>query len=88
MTVASKTTAESHYYTTYRLNGITYVPHYVKNCYVGPNYSAFEGMHDRNGDRIYFPDESREYTADQLLKAGAVMYAELLWTRARYKPVM
>lgn len=88
MTVQSKTTAESHYYTTYKLNGISYVPHYNKNCYVGPNYSAFEGMHDRNGDKLYFPDESREYSADELLKAGAVMYAELLWTRARFKPVM
>lgn len=83
-----KATTETSTYLTYKLNGITYLPHYVKDCFVGPNYSAFEGIYDQEGNRCYFSDRSREYTAQQLEKAGATKVAEELWVRAKHKAIM
>jgi hypothetical protein len=80
-----KTVAETNQYVTYKLNGITYVPHYTKDCYVGPNYSAYEGIQDNEGNRMYFTDRSREYSAYDLEKAGAKKVVELLWTRGKHK---
>lgn len=50
---------------TYRLNGITYLPHYQRPVYVAPGHVE---------------KESREYTAHELLVAGAVVVREFLWT--------
>lgn len=82
-----KTTLESNYYVTYKLNGISYVPHYSKHCYVGPNYSAFADMTDKKGNKYYVTSKTREYSALQLEKAGASKVIELLWIRPQFKPV-
>jgi hypothetical protein len=51
----------------YTFNGITYLPHYVKrNCYVKPGY----------GRQNY-----AEFTAMQLVNAGAITSTEYLFTR-------
>jgi len=50
--------------TTYLLNGITYLPHYQRAAYVAPGHVE---------------KKSREYTAAELLKAGAVATREFLW---------
>jgi hypothetical protein len=50
---------------TYRLNGITYLPHYVKATYVAPGHI----------ERV-----SREYTAQELIAAGATVVREVLLT--------
>ena len=60
--------AEKENFIVYTLAGITYLPHYVKrNCYVKPGY----------GRKHY-----AEYTAMQLVNAGAVTSTEYLLTRA------
>jgi hypothetical protein len=82
------TPMETNYFMVYILRGITYVPHYTKDCFVGPNYSAFEGIHDRNGNRIFFTSPHREYSAHQLEKAGATKVVESLWSRSKFKPVL
>lgn len=83
----AKTTAETDQYITYELRGIPYVPHYNKDCYVGPNYSAFEGLYDTSGNRCYYPDASREYSAKELELLGATKVVRLLWKRPKHKAV-
>lgn len=51
----------------YTLRGITYVPHYNQESYVGPGYTT---------------DRSRCYTSAQLLAAGARPEMRLLFIRA------
>lgn len=87
MIVQSKTTTETKRYITYKLNGIQYLPHYNKECYVGPNYSAHEGLYDRDGNKFYSTDPSREYTAQYLEKLGATKVVEELWSRGKHKAV-
>lgn len=70
--------------TTYRLNGIPYIPHYIKKCYVPPAYSVPIGI-SSNGLRIFAPDTSKERTAKELEAAGAVRVTEVLWTRGQSK---
>ena len=51
----------------YTFNGITYLPHYIKrNCYVKPGY----------GRQHY-----AEFTAMQLVNAGAITSTEYLMNR-------
>lgn len=50
----------------YCLNGITYVPHYKQDSYVGPGYTT---------------DRSRCYTVEQLIQAGAKPQMRLLFNR-------
>jgi hypothetical protein len=57
--------ASAAFATTYLLNGITYLPHYQRFVYVAPGH---------------IETKSREYTAHELLLAGAVMVREFLWT--------
>ena len=86
--VKAKVTLEYNYYITYKLNGITYVPHYTKPCYVGPKYSAFEGILDPRGNRCFFTSPNREYSSYHLEKAGAIQVAERIWVRSKHKPIM
>ena len=86
--MTTKATAETNHYLTYRLNGITYLPHYTKDCFVSPDYSAFTGIVNSVGDRFYAPVKEREYTAYELEKAGATKVAEELWTRAKHKEIL
>lgn len=61
---------EKHQYVVYRLNGITYVPHYRDvNYYVGPGFP-------RQNSDIFTPDE--------LLAVGAVPHGAFLWKRAEH----
>ncbi|CAB5194627.1 hypothetical protein UFOVP169_23 [uncultured Caudovirales phage] len=51
----------------YRLNGLTYLPHYQKiNCYVRPGYGRWNYA---------------EYNAAQLVNAGAITSTEYLMNR-------
>ena len=85
MITPMKTPAETQHYLTYVLNGITYVPHYTKDCYVSPGYAEYSGMQDSHGNRFYAPDPNKEYNAHDLEKAGATKTAMVLWTRSKFK---
>ena len=87
MTTQAKTTTDTDYYVTYELRGVTYLPHYNKPCYVGPNYSAFEGLYDRDGDKCYFTDKSREYSEELLISLGAKKVVQSLWKRPSHKAI-
>lgn len=59
----------------YRLKGVTYVPHYVKDVFVGPGWSHKTGL----GDSItYHPNT---YTEQHLIDAGAEQSEMYLWER-------
>jgi hypothetical protein len=85
MITPMKTPAETQHYLTYVLNGITYVPHYTKDCYVSPGYAIDSGLKMASGDKYYTPDPNKEYSALDLEKAGATKTAMLLWTRSKFK---
>jgi hypothetical protein len=55
---------------TYKLNDVTYVPHFRNSdIYVGPGY----------------PRANKErYSAAQLIAAGAMATSNLLWSRGNY----
>ena len=53
--------------TVYRLNGIPYLPHYRQPVYVAPGHVE---------------KQSREFTEQELLDAGAVAAREFLWDGA------
>ena len=74
-------------YICYKLDNITYLPHYKKDCFVGPNYSAYEGCEDEDGGRLYFTSKEREYSAKQLENYGATKVVKELWIRVAHKPV-
>lgn len=62
--------AEKDMYRTYVVNGVMYVPHYVKhNVYVGPGYDELR--------------HTKTYTAADLVLGGALPRNEYLFTRAR-----
>ena len=82
-----KSPTELYHYMAYKLNGITYLPHYIKECYVAPGYAEYSGIKDRNGDKFYMPDSKKEYSANELEKAGATKTALLLWYRTSFKPL-
>ena len=87
MKTETRVATETNYYIAYKLHGITYIPHYKKDTFVSPNYSSHEGLFDEDGDKLYFPDTNKEYTAHQLEKAGATKVSELLWIRGKHKPL-
>ena len=61
---------ERFQYVVYKLNGVTYVPHYKDTkFYVGPGFPKHN---------------SAIYTADDMLRAGAVPHGAMLWKRAEY----
>ena len=61
---------EKAQYVVYKLNGITYVPHYKDyKFYVGP------GFPKANGDI---------FTSDELMAAGATPHGMFLWKRAEH----
>ena len=63
-------TAELHKYTTFELNGITYVPHYRDlKRYVGPGYPRHT---------------TAVFTASDLFSAGAVPTISFLWKRSEF----
>lgn len=80
-----RTPAETQNYLTYKLNGITYVPHYTKECYVSPGCMQDIGILDEQGDKFYVSDPKKEYSAHELEKAGATKASRLLWPRAKFK---
>jgi hypothetical protein len=55
----------------YELRGIIFVPHYVKDCYVAPGYTA-------ENDKL-------EFTDIELIMRGAVSLTMPLWSRAKFK---
>lgn len=69
----------------YKLKGITYVPHYVKNFYVAPGYATDTGLLDKHGHRVFMPDRNKEFSASDLEKAGAKKSMEWLWKRPSRK---
>ena len=57
----------------YKLNGVTYVPHYRNSAiFVGPGYPTY------NTDR---------YSAAELANAGAINETEFLWARGTHGTV-
>jgi hypothetical protein len=63
------------YQKVYLLKGVTYVPHYVKDVFVGPGWSHKTG----SGDSItYHPNI---YTEQHLIAAGAQQSEMFLWER-------
>ena len=62
--------AELHKYTTFKLDDITYVPHYRDTKrYVGPGYPRHT---------------TSVYTASDLFSAGAVPTISFLWKRSEF----
>ena len=66
MGVQSYNMAEKDAYTVYRLNGITYLPHYSEKYYVGPGFGLFN---------------NRGYLVSELIANGAKPYNEYLFKR-------
>lgn len=62
--------------TVYKLRGVTYLPHYTKPCYVGPGYGV---VRERRYTDAQMHHATREFSADELLLAGAVPGQEVLW---------
>lgn len=87
MNTLIKALADTRQYVTYVYKGITYVPHYNRSFYVGPGYTIHSGYYDRDGVRIYTADPSKEFTAEELINAGAKRVVRLLWTRAGHAEV-
>lgn len=84
-TTPTRIPAETYNYITYKLNSITYVPHYTKECYVGPGYAEDIGVLDKWRDRIFIPNKNKEFSAVELEKVGAKKVMELLWNRPKFK---
>jgi len=57
------------------LNGITYVPHYSKPCYVGPGFTRSQIPMTNEGRK----DSGREISAMELMLAGAMPVLDNLW---------
>ena len=57
------------------LNGITYVPHYSKPCYVGPGFTRSQIPITNEGKK----DSGREISAMELMLAGAMPVFDNLW---------
>ena len=57
------------------LNGITYVPHYSKPCYVGPGFTRSQIPMTNEGRN----DSGREISAMELMLAGATPILDNLW---------
>lgn len=73
-------------YVTYNLNGTPYVPHYViPDCYIPPGYTFSTGLTDDYGCRFFSYDKTKERTAKQLERAGAIKVVENLWYRSNYQ---
>ena len=61
----------------YLLKGVTYLPHYVKACFVGPGWSHKTG----SGDNVtYHPNM---YSEQSLIAAGAQQSEMFLWERSK-----
>ncbi len=59
----------------FKLNGITYVPHYKnRNLYVGPGYPVGPGN----------PLPKSSFTARELIDAGAEKVELMLWPRPQF----
>jgi hypothetical protein len=54
----------------FKINNVFYMPHYTKNCFVGPGYGR---------------QNLREYSQDELLVKGAKARKIEMWTRPRVK---
>jgi hypothetical protein len=77
--LSSRVAEETFPYTAYKLRGITYVPHYLYNMYVGP------GFHLANHTRRVRHDEVRAaggLFAEELIAKGADPVREMLWYRS------
>ena len=60
------------------LRGVTYLPHYVEDCFVGPGWSHKTG----SGDNVtYHPNK---YSAQRLIDAGAESCEMYLWERKKH----
>ena len=57
------------------LDGITYVPHYSKPCYVGPGFTRSLVSRNNEGRE----DSGREISAMELMLAGAMPVFDNLW---------
>jgi len=85
---ASKEVTDHYYYTAYELNGVTYLPHYTKSTFVRPAYgSEYLRDNDKNAVMDAYHPNNREFTAEQLERAGAIKVKEHLWYRKAHKPL-
>jgi len=75
-TYSNRSTPPSASATVYKLLGVTYLPHYTKPCYVGPGYGVVRERKYTDAQMHY---ATREFSADELLLAGAVSGHEALW---------
>ena len=62
------------------LNGMTYLPHYSKPCWVQPGAFTTELNH-RTNFMMYKEDESRRISASELFAMGAKVEEQPLWPR-------
>ena len=69
--------AETTSQTCYLLGGILYVPHYVRDTFVGPGHQEFNGIL-RNRNLFNRPVEKNKYA---LLSAGASPVVKMLFSR-------
>ena len=70
-------TVEKTLQQTWKLKGVTYLPHYTHpDVFVGPGWVAC--VTNANGCKTYYPPE---YTLLELIGKGAVAEELLLWKR-------
>ena len=62
------------------LNGMTYLPHYSKPCWVQPGAFTTELNH-RTNFMMYKEDESMRLSASELFAMGAKVEEQPLWPR-------
>ena len=62
------------------LNGMTYLPHYSKPCWVQPGSFTTELNH-RTNFMMYKEDESKRISASELFAMGAKVEEQPLWPR-------
>ena len=62
------------------LNGMNYLPHYSKPCWVQPGSFTTELNH-RTNFMMYKEDESKRLSASELFAMGAKVEEQPLWPR-------
>ena len=79
-----KLTEIKYLQTAYRLDGITYLPHYNSTKFVAPGYMQPSDDYDEEEKRYkFYPDPLKEFTKASLERRGAVPIKIALWKRER-----
>lgn len=80
-----KLTEPKYLHIAYRLDGVTYMPHYRNNKFVGPGYMQPSDDYDEEEKRFkFYPDPLKEFTKAELERRGAVAVKIALWKRDKH----